>query len=304
MFAELVYLEGLMPKIRLNDCSFHYEDDNFTDPWVPSETVWIQHGFGRNSRFWYQWPTVLARDYRVIRRDMRGHGFSEAPGPDYEWSVDGLISDTMRFLDAIEVDSVHYVGESVGAMLGVKCAALWPDRFKSLTLCAMPDVMLPATVARSEDPLSVGTLEREDALKTLGVGKWAQSLMVPGVFAGMDGTQQRKDWLVSEWSRTPNHVACSLMHAVRGFDVRHHLPELKMPTLVLAPARSTVKSLASQVGIFEAVPGARIAVVDGPGHEIYFDRAQESATAVLEFLRAQRGRDSAETDFTTNRITR
>ncbi len=290
-----------MPKIRLNDCNFHYEVDNFTDPWMPSDTVWIQHGFGRNSRFWYQWPPVLSREYRVIRRDMRGHGLSEDPGAGYEWSVDALISDMMRFFDAIEVDSVHYVGESIGAMLGVICAAQWPDRFKTLTLCSMPGFMLSSTISRSEDTLAVGTLEREDALNTLGVGKWAQALMVPGVFAGMDGTRQRKDWLVSEWDKTPTHVAGPLMHAVRGLDVRPYLAELKMPTLVLAPVRSTLQSLAAQVAIFASIPGARISVVDGPGHEIYFDRAEESATAVLEFLRAQQGKDSVGTNNATNR---
>jgi hypothetical protein len=38
----------------------HYEVDDFTDPWKPAETLWIQHGFGRSSRFWYHWVPPLA----------------------------------------------------------------------------------------------------------------------------------------------------------------------------------------------------------------------------------------------------
>ncbi len=49
-----------MPKIRANNYEMHYEVDDFTDPWKPAETVWIQHGFGRSSRFWYHWVPPLA----------------------------------------------------------------------------------------------------------------------------------------------------------------------------------------------------------------------------------------------------
>ena len=63
-----------MPKVIANNYETHYELDDFTDPWKPAETIVIQHGLGRSSRFWYHWVPLLARHYRVIRRDMRGHG--------------------------------------------------------------------------------------------------------------------------------------------------------------------------------------------------------------------------------------
>ena len=56
-----------MPKVKANGMSIHYEIDDFTDPWVESETIWIQHGFGRSGRFWYHWIPSLARKYRVLR---------------------------------------------------------------------------------------------------------------------------------------------------------------------------------------------------------------------------------------------
>ena len=64
-----------MPTITANQCEMFYEIDDFTDPWVKEkETVWLQHGVGRNTRFWYYWVPALAGQYRVLRRDMRGHG--------------------------------------------------------------------------------------------------------------------------------------------------------------------------------------------------------------------------------------
>lgn len=76
-----------MPTVRANNYEMHYEVDDFTDPWKSANTIWLQHGFGRSSRFWYHWVPPLAGHYRVLRRDMRGHGQSTDPGPDYIWSV-------------------------------------------------------------------------------------------------------------------------------------------------------------------------------------------------------------------------
>jgi pimeloyl-ACP methyl ester carboxylesterase len=57
-----------------------------------------------------------------------------------------------------------------------------------------------------------------------------------------------------------------------------------VPTLILAPANSAFEPLKTQVAMRDAIPGARIAVIDGKGHEIYADRAEDCAAAVLRFI--------------------
>jgi pimeloyl-ACP methyl ester carboxylesterase len=58
---------------------------------------------------------LLARHYRVIRRDMRGHGQSADPGLNHAWPAEELLTDIKGFLDALNLDRVHYVGESMPA---------------------------------------------------------------------------------------------------------------------------------------------------------------------------------------------
>ena len=65
-----------MPVIMANGLQTHYYDDNLS---APAEPAWIQHGFGRNANFWWEWVAPLAGTYRVLRRDLRGHGGSGAP---------------------------------------------------------------------------------------------------------------------------------------------------------------------------------------------------------------------------------
>jgi len=56
-----------MPKGQSQQLRDALRVDDFTDPWKPAETLWIQHGFGRSSRFWYHWvPPLAAHIRRVI----------------------------------------------------------------------------------------------------------------------------------------------------------------------------------------------------------------------------------------------
>jgi 3-oxoadipate enol-lactonase len=40
-----------------------YQIDDYTDPWLKNkDTIWLQHGVGRSSRFWYRWVPALVRN--------------------------------------------------------------------------------------------------------------------------------------------------------------------------------------------------------------------------------------------------
>jgi pimeloyl-ACP methyl ester carboxylesterase len=127
-------------------------------------------------------------------------------------------------------------------------------------------------------------VDRRTALAQQGVGGWAESLMVPGKFAGMDGDPARRQWLIDNWGKTPTHVATALMECVMGFEVESLFPQVSVPTLILAPTRSTIQPLAGQVSIYEEIPGARIAAIEGPGHESYFDNPLDCTAALRRFL--------------------
>ena len=98
----------------------HYVNNCFADPWRPHDTILIQHGFGRNAELWYHWIPILSRQYKVIRRDLRGHGYSSyaKPGEEYDYSLDTILDEIVDTLDQLGVEKVHFLGESTGGMLG------------------------------------------------------------------------------------------------------------------------------------------------------------------------------------------
>ncbi|MGE0822850.1 MAG: alpha/beta fold hydrolase [Candidatus Binatia bacterium] len=73
---------------------------------------------------------------------------------------------------------------------------------------------------------------------------------------------------------------------VPGANVTALLPQIRVPTLLLSPARSSFTPLHEQVKVRDTIPGVQIAVIDGRGHEIYVDELEVCTAALLKFLRS------------------
>lgn len=263
-----------MPIATANHCEMFYEIDDFTDPWATdTETVWLQHGVGRSTKYWYHWVPSLARDYQVLRRDMRGHGQSADPGPDHAWSLEELITDMHDFMDAIGLRQVHYLGESIGGILGVLFASRWPERLKSLTICNSPTTIRPA---------GASALNVNKTLEEGGSVGWGRLMIERKIISGKNSAHI--EWVLNEWAKTPTHVLQGITRTLDGADTATLLPQIKVPTLILAPANSPITPLSDQFSMRIGIPNSQIRVVEGPGHEIYVDEPEECLNAFQNFL--------------------
>lgn len=94
-------------------------------------TVIMGHCFCSDHRFWD--PHLPACDgFRTIRFDTRGHGASgRTDGP---YSLSGLARDVLGLMDHLKLEQTHYVGVSMGGMIGQTLAIEHPGRLHSLAL--------------------------------------------------------------------------------------------------------------------------------------------------------------------------
>ena len=112
---------------RQSKPTLHYKIDDFTDPWKKPATILLQHGYGRSGRFWYSWVPYLSRFFRVVRLDLRGFGLSPVDFDPYTGiTLANHADDVVALLDALEIESMHYCGESFGGILGMVLAAQHP----------------------------------------------------------------------------------------------------------------------------------------------------------------------------------
>ena len=266
-----------MPLLSSSLYNTWYEDDCFCDPWTEPETVLIQHGFGRNAQFWHHWVPKLAGQYRVIRRDLRGHGQS-GDGGDAPWPFDGLVEDLSQFIATLELGKVHLIGESTGGMLSTGLAHRHPEQLRSLTLCSSPTTISPA----GQRYFAAGHKDWRTALTTMGSEGWARWLLGQPGTASMVGPDQ-SEWWVQQFSQAPATALANYSDVISNTDTASLLPELTVPALVLAPTRSAATTLPDQLSIASAIPGAQIMSIDGSGHEIYVDKAEDTVRAFLSF---------------------
>lgn len=259
-----------MPHVRTDDFDCWYADDCFAEPWTAPTTVLIQVGFGRNGEYFRGWVPDLARDRRLLRRDMRAHGGSTSGHR--PWSVERLADDVIAFLDALGLDRVHYIGESVGGITGIALGARAPERFHSITLVQTPIRLGPAVANRMKGEYPSWSA----ALRDLGPGGWVTRNMPPD--------SPRTRWEHEQWGRCDVEALAALADATATVDVAHYVPHVRVPTLILAPARSPLTPLADQWSLRTTIPDAQIEIFEGRDHILYQDELGRCTRRVRAFF--------------------
>lgn len=271
-----------MPYItHKNGQKTYYLDDDFADPWnQPHETILIQHGFARHSAFWYHWVPVLAKHYRVIRRDARGHGYSSAPDKDYTYDIDTILDEIVDTFDQLGLRKVHYIGESTGGIWGEFLAARNPERLHSLAICASPLYMPVA----AQEMLAFDKSSWPAACRELGSRGWGESLI--SVLGAQDMDKDFLAWWLEQVSVPSGDSLGDHAELLcdKSFDSRRIMDKIKTPMLMLTPGNSKLVNLDEQRQLNDAVAGSRMEIITGHGHEIYIDQAQQCQQKYLDFL--------------------
>ncbi len=97
--------------------------------------VLFLHGLGANLDQFAPQEDYFAPDYRVLRVSLRGHGNSTAASTATAeaYTMPTLLVDVIGLLDALEIEKVHFVGNSMGGLVGYECLQHNPERMHSLT---------------------------------------------------------------------------------------------------------------------------------------------------------------------------
>lgn len=238
-------------KVRLADgAELFYKVDDFTDPWTEPDTVVLHHGMAKNHKLWFGWMPILARHYRVIRFDMRGMGQSSVPEPGYPWSLDNFADDLLEFLDQLELEKVHLIGETVGGSISMRFATLHQQRLISLAVCTSPTSFLDPHHAESAE-----LIDRE------GVAAWVESTITRRLDPQIVDPAYIR-WYAGQMALTPAHVVSGFQRNAGG-DLRPLLPEVQTPTLVLAAASLREEVLGDFRGAADLFPKGRLVVFPG-----------------------------------------
>lgn len=218
----------------------------------------------------------LASFSRLIRFDKRGTGLSDRPGglPDLETRMD----DVRAVVDAVGSERPALFGYSEGGPMCCLFAATYPDRTAALALYgtyakrAGPEDDYPWVATEQQRRAYADQVEREWGFESdLGT-------MAPNADAALTAWWRAR----ARASASPGAArALLLMNSL--IDVRHVLPTIRVPTLVLHRSGDRDSRLEEGRYIADHIPGARFVELAGEDHIPWID-ADQIVDEVQEFL--------------------
>ncbi len=245
-------------------------------PWrKEAGVVLMHHGVGLSGDAWMDWqPALLAADYRVIRIDLRGFGRSEVPAQGYQWSLPNFFAD-MNAVRAIEkVDKFHFVGESIGGMIGLAYAVRHPERLLSGAVLSTPF-----------DGGRIQAVERwRTTVANSGMAGWSDEMM-PMRFVEGDVDPSLYQWVRDLQASCSATAVCEQGDFIRTQNLTPELGRIRAPILILAPDGSPFVERSMPADLHGLVPGSELQWFPGQRHSLLMSRPRECATAYLAFLR-------------------
>jgi pimeloyl-ACP methyl ester carboxylesterase len=233
----------------------------------------LLHGYTDSSRSFSPMVPHLGR-YRLLIPDQRGHGASDAPECCYGSTQ--FAHDAKLFLDALKIDRVAVAGHSLGSMVAMSLAAEYPDRVTKVVL--------------------IGST----ALVPVKRGDWLYD-QATAMRGPLDpATQFAKDWhpanqptpvdaafaeaVNEELYRIPQHVWRGVMRELAYVPAGRHAPDVKAPVLVISGGKDALFPAEHHQSLLKAFPQAKARVFDDLGHNPNWERPEDVAAAIAEFL--------------------
>lgn len=239
------------------------------------EAVLLAHAIGCDHRMWDELAPVLARRFRVLRVDARGHGRS--PVPKRPYSLQELAADAVHVLDRLGIQRAHWVGLSMGGMIGQAFALQHPDRLDRLVLANTTSsygAEGPAMWEARAKAVSAGGVA---AIKDLAMTRYFS-----------DEFRERHADVVAivgqRFLKTPAEGYIGCCDAIRNLDFSEDLAAIHARTLVIAGEKDAGTPPAMSEIIASRIPGATLAVIPGAAHLSAVEKPAEFNALVRDFL--------------------
>ena len=240
-------------KINANGIKLNYEISGRDD----APVVMLSHSLASSMVMWNPQLAALESNFKVLRFDTRGHGDSDAPEGKY--SLEMLAQDAIALLDALDIDAVHFVGLSMGGMIGQNLALDHGERLKSLALCST-SAFMPAEVQPIWE-------QRIAAARTEGMqGKAEETLERWFTPDYLKQNSPQVEMIRRQIQTTPvsGYVGCS--EAIRGLANLKRLCGITIPTIIIVGEEDPGTPVAASEAMHERIAGSKMVVLPAARH--------------------------------------
>jgi len=259
-------------KITANGITMHYEMEGPES----APVVTLSHSLATDLSMWDPQVSVLKSGYRVLRYDTRGHGGTDAPeGP---YTLEQLAEDVRALLQALRIPKTHFMGISMGGMIGQVLALKNPGMLQSLILCdtssRIPEEALPIW----EERIGLAQKQGMDALVESTMERWFTASFRRKPLPALDKIRG-----MIRTTPVKGYVGCS--RAIMRLNLTERLREITLPSFIIVGEEDPGTPVAASQVIHEQIKGSELVILKSAAHLSNIEQQDAFNTAVMAFLK-------------------
>lgn len=235
----------------------------------------LSHALATNLAMWNPQMEMLTSRFRVLRYDTRGLGGSDVPeGP---YTLEQMAEDLAGLLELLGIEKTHFMGISMGGMIGQVLALNHSNKLEALILCDTASRVpledrsgwegrMRTAMARGLEPLIEPTLER-----------W----FTPSFRTERPGIVQRMRATIRATS-PKGYVACC--QAIQGLDIKDRIRDITLPTLIIVGEHDQTTPVPESETLHERIRGSELVVLSSASHLSNIEQPEAFNRAAADFL--------------------
>ncbi len=258
-------------KVTANGIRINYTLDG--PPAAP--VVTLSHSLATDLSMWDPQLPPLTSRYRVLRYDTRGHGGTDAPAAAY--TIEELAEDVRALLRVLGIPRTHFVGLSMGGMIGQTLALTTPELLASLALCDTSSRVPVEAKPVWEDRIRTAETRGMEPLVEPTLGRW---FTAPFRVTGGDVVEHVRSMI--RRTSPAGYVGCC--HAIAALDLTERLGAIRLPTLIIVGEEDQGTPVAASRTIHERISGSELAILKSASHLSNLEQPEEFTRTLTAFL--------------------
>ena len=255
--------------VNVNGVDIAYRFDGPAD----GRVLLVANSLMANGSMWDWNVPAFADRYRVLRYDKRGHGRSSVvPGP---YSIAQLADDAAGLMDALQIEKAHFMGLSIGGMIGQQLGARYPERMHSLSLCNTASEMPPRSLW--EDRFQIARTQGLAGLVDGTIGRW---FTAPFIERAPHDIEKVRQMILG--TNVEGYIGCG--SAVRDMAQSTMLLKIKTPTLVLSGRHDPACTVDQGIVLNRLIDGSRMVIIEDAAHLSNIEQPAQFNQAVRAFI--------------------
>ena len=241
-------------------------------PWLV-----FSHSLACSVRMWDGQIAAFKDRYRILAYDTRGHGQSAAPKGAY--TLEQMADDLHALLQSLKISQCHYVGLSMGGMIGQTFALKYPGVFRSIILCDTTSRYPAAAAPMWQERIRIAESQGMKPLVQPTLERWFTE-------AFRQGKPDEVAKVAAQIEKTPVPGYAGCCNAIPKIDVTARLKEIKCPALVICGENDPGTPPAMAREIHENLPGSKLVLIPQAAHLSNVEQPEAFNRALADFLSA------------------